>query len=123
MPCAVRGPGFHRLDHPGLQGERDQALLNTVVQVTLDAPPGLVRGGDDPGARSGQLGAALGVRDGGPHELGELGQTVLRLIGERPVSRRDRHQPPDSSVDDDGRPGDALQSELARLGGKGAAPG
>jgi hypothetical protein len=61
----VRGPGRHRLDHLGLQRERDETLLNTVVQVTLDAPPGLVRGGHDPGARSGQLGAALGVRDGG----------------------------------------------------------
>jgi hypothetical protein len=54
------------------------------VQVTLEAPSRLVRGGDDPGARSGQLGAALGVRDGGSQQLGELGETVLCAIGEGP---------------------------------------
>ena len=47
----VRGPGGHRLDHPGLQPERDEALLDAVVQVTLEPPPGLVRGRDDPGPR------------------------------------------------------------------------
>ena len=42
--------GCHRRDGAGFQGERDEALLNTVVQVTLEAPPRFVRGGDDPGA-------------------------------------------------------------------------
>jgi hypothetical protein len=59
----VSGPGCHLLDHLGLQPERDEALLNTVVQVTLEPPPGLVRGGDDPGPRRRQLGASLGVRE------------------------------------------------------------
>jgi hypothetical protein len=121
-PDLVRGLGCHRLDGAGLQRERDQTLLDTVVQVTLESPPRLVRGGDDPGPRSGQLGAALGVRDGGPHELGELGETALGLIGEGPVGGRDCHQPPDSSVHDDRRAGDAIEPELTRLGGKGATP-
>jgi hypothetical protein len=42
--------GCHRLDSAGVQRERDQTLLYTVVQVTLEAPPRLIRGGDDPGA-------------------------------------------------------------------------
>jgi len=40
--------GCHRRYGVGLQGKRDQTLLNTVMQVTLEAPPCLVRGGDDP---------------------------------------------------------------------------
>ena len=92
------------------------------MQVTLEAPPRLVRGGDDPGARGGQLGAALGVRDGGSQQLGELGETGLRAIGEGPIGGRDRHQPPDSSVHDDRRAGDAMEPELARLRGEGATP-
>ena len=102
------------------QRERDEALLDPVVQVTLEASPRLVRGGDDPGARGGQLGAALSVRDGGSQQLGELGQTVLRVIGQAPIGGRDRHQPPDSPVHDDRRAGDASEPELARRGGKGA---
>jgi len=92
------------------------------VQVTFETPPRFVRGGDDPGARSGQLGAALGVRDGGSQQLGELGETVLCAIGEGPIGGRDRHQPPDRSVHDDRRAGDAIEPELARLGGKGTTP-
>jgi hypothetical protein len=46
----VRGPGCHRLDSAGFQRERDEALLDAVVQVTLEPPPGLVGGGDNPGA-------------------------------------------------------------------------
>jgi hypothetical protein len=119
-PDRVRGPGCHRPDGAGLQRQRDQTLLDTVVQVTLDTPPRLVRGGDDPGPRSGQLGAALSVRDGGSQQLSEFGQTILRAIGDRPVRGRDRHQPPDSSVHDDRRAGDAIEPELTRLDGKGA---
>jgi hypothetical protein len=33
-------------------------------------------GGDDPGPRRRQLGAALAVRDGGSQRLGELGETI-----------------------------------------------
>jgi len=32
------------------QGKGDQALLGAVVQIALDAPAGLVGGGDDPRA-------------------------------------------------------------------------
>ena len=92
------------------------------MQVTLQPPPRLVRGGDDPGARGGQLGAALGVGDGGAHKFGELGETVLGLIGKGPGGGRDRHQSPDGPVDGDRRASDAVQPDLAGLGGEGAAP-
>src|SRR6185437_11247321 len=35
------------LSRPYLERERDEPLLRAVVQVTLDAAPGLVGGGDD----------------------------------------------------------------------------
>jgi hypothetical protein len=57
LPLDVaRGPGCHRRDGAGFQRERDDALLNTVVQVTLEPPPGLVRRGDDAGPGRGELG-------------------------------------------------------------------
>ena len=49
------------LGRPYLERERDEPLLRAVVQVTLDAAPGLVGGGDDAGAgrRSSAFASAL----------------------------------------------------------------
>jgi hypothetical protein len=70
--------GRHRrLRRAQLQRQRDQPLLGAVVQVALDAAPGLVGGGDDAGARGRQLGLRLGVRDRGGDQLGEVGQARL----------------------------------------------
>jgi hypothetical protein len=55
------------------QCERDQSLLGTVVQIALDPAAGLVRRGDDPPARGGQLRPALRIRDRGSDQLGEPG--------------------------------------------------
>ena len=42
-----------------VQRERDEPLLNSVVQVALDQTPCLVAGGHDPGTRGGERFAAL----------------------------------------------------------------
>src|ERR1700730_1120196 len=61
------------LRRPYLERERDESLLRAVVQVTLDAAPGLVGGGDDPGAGRLQLSVRLGIGNRGRDELGEPG--------------------------------------------------
>ena len=79
-----RGPD---LDHGARHLERDdgvhQPLLRAVVDVALQAPSGLVGGGDDARPRGGELRLRLGVgdRDGG--QLGELGEADLDVGGER----------------------------------------
>jgi hypothetical protein len=52
----------------------DQPLLDAIVQVPLDPAARLVRGGEDPGPRGGDLGPRLGIRDRGRGQLGEPGQ-------------------------------------------------
>ena len=44
-----------RLEHPQVQGERDELLLGAVVEVALDPPAGVVGGLDDPQPRDPQL--------------------------------------------------------------------
>ena len=70
--------GGHRgLGAAQVEGEGDETLLRAVVEIALDAAAGLVGGGDDPGARGAEFGAAVGVGDGGGDELGELLQAAL----------------------------------------------
>ena len=91
-----------RLSRAQLERERDELLLRAVVQVALDPLPCRIGGGHDPRARSGELRSALGIRDRGRHELGELGEPGLGLSGQRlRLTRRGGHQPPQRSVDDD----------------------
>ena len=82
---AGRNPPFR-----GAQPERqrDQLLLRPVVEIALDPPPGFVGGGDDAGARSGELGAHRRVRNRSRDELGEAGEALLRVRGNRPRSGR-----------------------------------
>ncbi len=75
------------------------------MQVSLDPPPRLVGGGDDPGPRGGQLASGVGVRDRRPDELGEGGEPGLGVGGKHVVARRGEHHPPESSTDHD-RSGD-----------------
>ena len=77
--------GGCRRCRPQPQGQRDEALLGAVVQVVLDAPAGLIRGGDDPRARGHQLSPALRVRDRGGHQVGELGHPLLGIRRQRPL--------------------------------------
>ena len=86
------------------QAERDEPLLDAVVEVALDPPARLVRGGDDPSARRGELGLAFRVRDCGRDELGELLQSLLR-VGREFLSSVHRDHAPQASLDDD-RAGD-----------------
>ena len=87
-----------------LEAERDEALLDAVVQIALDPPPRLVGRRDDTRAGGGQLGATLGVRDRGGHELREAGQARLGVGRQRPRlgGRRD-DGPPEAVLDDDRR--------------------
>jgi hypothetical protein len=62
----------HDLGRAHLERERDKPLLRAVVKVALDAPAGLVGGGDDACTRGRELLATLGVRDGRGDELREL---------------------------------------------------
>ncbi len=57
-----------------------------------------------------------------PQQLGELGETIPCVIGDRLVRGRDRHQSPDGAVDDDRGARNAVQPERARRGGEGASP-
>ena len=54
------------------EAERDQPLLDSVVQIALDPAARLVGGGHDPSARRGELGRALRVGDRRRDELAEL---------------------------------------------------
>ena len=56
---ARRAGRYRRLGAAQIQLERDQALLDAVVQIALDPAARLVGGGDDPRTRGHQLGAAL----------------------------------------------------------------
>jgi hypothetical protein len=61
--------GHHWLRCAQDKCKRYEPLLRPVVQIALDAATGLVGGGDDTGARGGELGSALGVRDRGGEQF------------------------------------------------------
>ena len=54
-----------------LEVYESQSLLDAVMEIPLDAAPGLVSGGDHPGAGGGQGRAALRIGDRRSHQLGE----------------------------------------------------
>jgi hypothetical protein len=68
------------------------------VEVPLDPPSGLVRGGDDPGPGGGEFGSALGVSDGRGDELGEVGHPLGGVGRKRLASG---HHTPQPAVDND----------------------
>ena len=59
----------------------DEPLLRAVMDVALQASPGLVGGGHDPGPGGCELGLVLGVGDRGGGELGELREALLGAGG------------------------------------------
>ena len=82
-----------------------------------------VGGRDDPGARRGQLGAALGVPDRQRDEPGELCQAILRSRGQRLAPRHGTDAAPRPGFHHDRRPGRRAQADRARDRGCGARDG
>src|SRR5437899_517172 len=79
-----------------LERKRDESLLSPVVEVALDPPPSRVGGGNDPRARSVELGAALRVCDGARQELREPDQQAFGILDRHralPLPQRDNHSP------------------------------
>src|SRR4051812_23162270 len=66
----------------------------------------------------GELFTALGIRDRGPQELGELGEPMLDLVGEWPVWRGGAHGSPDRAVDDDRGARGGVESGRTSSGGE-----
>ena len=91
------GLGRHRrLRRAQAQGEGDQPLLGAVVQVALDAAPGVVGGGDDPRPRRGELGVELGVVQGDGELAGDERDGVEPVGGERAAQQpvlQQQHRP------------------------------
>src|SRR2546428_11640659 len=61
------------------QTERDEPLLRAVVEVSLDSAASLVRCGDDPPARGGELRPVVRIRDGSGDQPCELLQTLFEI--------------------------------------------
>ena len=81
-----------------------QPLLGTVVQVPLDPATRLVGRRDDPAARSRERGTALGIRDRGRDQLGELPEAGLGGgAGRFVLCPRGQDQAPGVSRDNDRR--------------------
>ena len=64
-----------------VERQRDQPLLDAVVQIAFDAPSSLVAGTDDPRPRRDQLRARGLIRNCGRDEFGVLGNADLRAVG------------------------------------------
>ena len=80
----IATPGWHRRPHRAHpQGEGDQLLLGAVVQVPLDTSARLVRSGDDPRPRRGELGVQLGVVQGDSELAGDELDGIEPPGGER----------------------------------------
>ena len=94
-----------------------QPLLGAVVQIAHDPAAGLVSGGEQTRPRGDELVTAVGVRDRGVEQLGELGHALLgvarRRLARRPA--RDDHAP-EPPVDDDRRSDGRADVPLHRTG-------
>ena len=86
-----------------LQGDGDEALLRPVVQITLDAAAGFVRGRDDAGAGGVELCARDSVRDRSRYQLRETHEPRLGVLGEHlRVRRTCQDCTPDATLYQDG---------------------
>jgi hypothetical protein len=84
---SVRGPGDARPPQPG--GERNELLLDSVMQVALDPPPLLVLDADQPLAGAAQL---LGLLLDLHQPLSELGLEPEIAKRQRRFARDQRQQ-------------------------------
>ena len=97
--CAASLAGLRRyrcLGRAQSQGEGDQSLLGAVVQIPLDAAPGVVGGGHDPRPRGGELGVELGVVQGDGELPGDERDGVEPVGGERAAQEpvfQQQHRP------------------------------
>ena len=104
--CAASSPDsrrHRRLRRAQPQGERDQSLLGAVVQVALDAAPGVVGGGHDPRPRGGELGIELGVVQGDGELAGDERDGVEPVGGERAAQQpvlQQQHRPQATAAED-----------------------
>jgi hypothetical protein len=81
-----------RLGGAQRERERDKPLLSAIVQVVLDPPARLVRGGHHPGPGGRQLREVLGVGNCGRDKLCERGETRLGVQGQgQLICRADDH--------------------------------
>src|SRR5919198_209522 len=89
-----------RLRGPQRKAQCDEPLLRAVVDVSLDAPAGLVRRSNDAPARSPQPGLAPCIRYCGRDEVSEVLEPLLGVARELlPV--RDDHGTPEVALDED----------------------
>ena len=104
-----------------VERQRDESLLHSVVQVTLDAPPGLVAGCDHPRPGRGELGPGLGVGDRRRRQLGELPDAELGpdRDGSRDGDGGSDHHAPQAVVDDDRASGARSDTQLPQPLGQG----
>ena len=100
--------------------ERDdrvhEPLLGAVVQVPDDVSARVIACDEQPGARRGQLIAAVRVGDRGTQQFGEAGQPLLGVVGRWLAICPDRGQhAPCAAVDNDGgrRPTDRTPARRA----------
>ena len=92
----------------------DEPLLRAVVDVALQATPGLVGGGDDPGPGGGELRLVLGVGDRSGGELSELHEALLGAGGQRWPGGARRERAPHAAFDHDGDGDAGSDGELPR---------
>ena len=104
LPDRILPRRQRQLGHPGLQGERNQALLRPVVQIPLQTPAGVVGSRHDPRPGCGEIRPGLRVRDGHGHQFGEVGQARLGVGRKWLCAKRTHHgHAPFPTVDDDRR--------------------
>ena len=102
------------LGEPQRERERHEALLGTVVEVSLEPAALGVARGDEPGARAGELLPRVGSRDRKPDQLGELRESILRPGRQRIGTVRPGHdRPPAPPRNGYGRGDGALEAGSA----------
>src|SRR5262249_36098985 len=105
-----------RLGQAQPDGESDETLLRTVVEVPLDPAALRVAGLDDAQARRGELVASVCARHRQPDELGGRLQAALGLRWKRLVGPERRDQRAPAEADEiDRNAGARLEPEAAHL--------
>ena len=97
---------WHRsLGGAEFESQGDEPLLSAVVQIAFEAAPGVIAGCDNPGARSGELRAGLGVGDRGRCQVREVPDPLLGVRRQAVRFQRAHHgRTPQPAVHHDRRP-------------------